>query len=219
MRDNSYLHCYLIFLFFSIIFLSSFVYLICPISFLFPSFHHFVLPSVIHSLFPFFVFPLLYFSASYSFPLLIFIFFHYFLYYNVLSPFVFVFFILHYLIFLRFPLLLLSFPIIAYRSLLFALQDRSSKGRTREIDTRTIKKDIISSELNEDGDARANGERVKSRDRNRRGEKDESLKRSAPDWPATWTISYAGANEAAIGVGRGYRRERHQLLCSNYTSR
>lgn len=46
----------------------------------------------------------------------------------------------------------------------------------RETCTRTIKKDIISSELNEDGDAGANGERVKSKDRNRRGEKDESLK-------------------------------------------
>ena len=46
----------------------------------------------------------------------------------------------------------------------------------REGYTRTIKKDIISSELNEDGDAGTNGERVKSKDRKRRGEKDESLK-------------------------------------------
>jgi len=46
----------------------------------------------------------------------------------------------------------------------------------RETYRRTVKKNIISSELNEDGDAGANGERVKSKDRNRRGEKDESLK-------------------------------------------
>jgi hypothetical protein len=39
----------------------------------------------------------------------------------------------------------------------FALQDRSSKGRVRETYTRSIKKDVISSELNEDGDAVANG--------------------------------------------------------------
>jgi hypothetical protein len=55
------------------------------------------------------------------------------------------------------------------------------------------------------------GERVKSKDRKRRGEKDEILK-GRHRIGQLLGPSYAGANESAIGTEGGYGRENHQLL-------
>jgi len=63
------------------------------------------------------------------------------------------------------------------------------------------------------------GRGLRAKTETRRGEKDESLKGLAPDWPATWTISYPGANDSAIGAEGGTGGSAMSLLCSNYTSR